>query len=921
MVLVEREDQLAVFTEALHRCRDGAGSLLTVTGTFASGKTALLRAFADRGAEAGFVVLTGTGARTERGLPLSLVTQFCPDLVALTGERIDTTGLDREIHATALRHSRGSLVPGPRLGALLNAATVALLRTGHRTPVLLLVDDLHHVDPLSLHCLLYLVRRIPRTRVLVVVAGGELVEPTDQQPYAELMELAGEQLALPPLTADGVGDLLTAALGTRPDTGLVDACARASGGNPLLTRTLADDLRENALDHRGQLTPGRAYSRAVRRYVERCDPVIRRVLAATAVFDGDPAADALTVARLADVGAAAAVRTLSALETSGLVSGGRLPHPTARQAVLDQLLPGDLTQQHLHAARLLHEGGSTPLPIARHLLAAGQAPRWSRPVLRVAVEGLLATGDSATAIDLLRLAHDGTADEREQAELKFELLRAEWRTDPATAGHRLPQLVDAATTGLLSDDACISLTHSLLWLGRTADAAVVLDRLHAGDAPVSGLRLLTAWTRFTHPDLVPDDATEPRDNRAPGEQRPGTREALAQALETTLAKGPTSAAVVAAEQALQRSTLSGRTLPQLIAALTVLVHADHLETAALWTERLVAKAAQHGASSWRAMLLAIRGDIALRSGRLAEAQTYAEIALVCMSAASWGPGIGLPLSTLLAVHVERGRFDDARRQLEVPVPDDLFDSVWGLGYLRARGAYYLATGRPEAALEDFLTCWDHMARWNLDLPAIVGWRVLAAHAHLALGRPDQARALAEGQLTLLGPEPGRVKAATLRVLAAAVPLAQRPTMLREAAAMLRASGDRLELAHTLADLSEAQRGLGDFHRARMTVRRACDLASDCQADALRARLLPDVDDTGTEPGDDADAEAFNSLSDAERRVATLAAQGSTNRQIASKLFVTVSTVEQHLTKIYRKLNVARRADLLVKLGPRVSNVA
>ncbi|MZE78115.1 helix-turn-helix transcriptional regulator, partial [Streptomyces sp. SID5475] len=57
------------------------------------------------------------------------------------------------------------------------------------------------------------------------------------------------------------------------------------------------------------------------------------------------------------------------------------------------------------------------------------------------------------------------------------------------------------------------------------------------------------------------------------------------------------------------------------------------------------------------------------------------------------------------------------------------------------------------------------------------------------------------------------------------------------------------------------------------------------------------------------------LSDAELRVATLAARGYTNRQIADKLFITVSTVEQHLTRAYRKLAVQRRADLAGKLTP------
>ncbi len=51
------------------------------------------------------------------------------------------------------------------------------------------------------------------------------------------------------------------------------------------------------------------------------------------------------------------------------------------------------------------------------------------------------------------------------------------------------------------------------------------------------------------------------------------------------------------------------------------------------------------------------------------------------------------------------------------------------------------------------------------------------------------------------------------------------------------------------------------------------------------------------------------LSPSERRVATLAANGTTNRIIARLLHITVSTVEQHLTRVYRKTGVDRRADL------------
>ncbi|MFJ8430697.1 response regulator transcription factor [Kitasatospora sp. NPDC094019] len=57
------------------------------------------------------------------------------------------------------------------------------------------------------------------------------------------------------------------------------------------------------------------------------------------------------------------------------------------------------------------------------------------------------------------------------------------------------------------------------------------------------------------------------------------------------------------------------------------------------------------------------------------------------------------------------------------------------------------------------------------------------------------------------------------------------------------------------------------------------------------------------------------LSRAELRVAELAARGRTNRQIAHELFITVSTVEQHLTSSYRKLRVRRRAELPPHLLP------
>ena len=58
----------------------------------------------------------------------------------------------------------------------------------------------------------------------------------------------------------------------------------------------------------------------------------------------------------------------------------------------------------------------------------------------------------------------------------------------------------------------------------------------------------------------------------------------------------------------------------------------------------------------------------------------------------------------------------------------------------------------------------------------------------------------------------------------------------------------------------------------------------------------------------------DALTPSERRVADLAAEGLTNREIAQALFVTVRTVEMHLTAAYRKLDVSSRTALLAALA-------
>jgi DNA-binding NarL/FixJ family response regulator len=79
-------------------------------------------------------------------------------------------------------------------------------------------------------------------------------------------------------------------------------------------------------------------------------------------------------------------------------------------------------------------------------------------------------------------------------------------------------------------------------------------------------------------------------------------------------------------------------------------------------------------------------------------------------------------------------------------------------------------------------------------------------------------------------------------------------------------------------------------------------------------MLSKTDIDMSESGNGVGARLLSELSDAEQRVAMLAACGYTNNQIAHKLFITVSTVEQHLTRVYRKLGVTGRAELPIDAG-------
>jgi DNA-binding CsgD family transcriptional regulator len=195
-------------------------------------------------------------------------------------------------------------------------------------------------------------------------------------------------------------------------------------------------------------------------------------------------------------------------------------------------------------------------------------------------------------------------------------------------------------------------------------------------------------------------------------------------------------------------------------------------------------------------------------------------------------------------------------------------------------------------------------------PAVVAWRSEAALAHAALDEIDEAERLASEEVELARAF-GAPRALGVALRAAGL-VARDPArglgLLREAVAVLEPSPARLEHARALTDLGAALRRANRRAEAREPLRQGLDVAHRCGAIALADRARGELVATGARPRRQL-LTGLESLTPSERRVAQLAAQGLTNREIAQGLFVTARTIETHLTRVYQKLDITSRDDL------------
>ncbi|WP_328958122.1 LuxR family transcriptional regulator [Kitasatospora purpeofusca] len=956
-----RESEYRRLHHALDRCAAGAGSVIVLHGSVGSGRSDLLYAFTDTAAERGVQVLVGTGSPLEREFPLGLARQLLQG-ADLAPEEAATA------EALLAEGAAAGTVPAPsdRPGRLTQRVLEGLFRLvrglAERAPVLIAVDDRQDADPQSLEFLLYLVRRTRGTGVLTVLSSRETMTPVHPLFEVELARQPHHQhIRLDLHSTELVAEVLRTRLGAAAAERHAAEAHTLTGGNPLLVHSLVGD--QERAGSPGTLVVGEGYRRGLMHCLHRIDPLALHYARGVAVLGAGATPELL--AELLLLAPDALPRALYLLHAAGLFRDGGFRHPTAAGDLLAAMRPLELAALHQRAGRLLRAAGATAATVDGHARVAeghlrsslGPAPAagpgdpgavlpefggggaWEMPGPGAAVAEDVAAEDTA-AEDIAEdeVTEDEVTEEETAATGGFGPVPAHalqlW-AGPAPAG---PAVECVPTLPGTVTDADTALRHELkrlrhhFWHGRIDEGIAALARFEAVPGQAVHTEALRHWLAYWYPALLPNPArrTGPQDG-ATADRGDGMR-LLAALLAGTVSPED---AVVRAELVLRAGRLGGVRTESLTAALTVLLYADRADRATHWCAPLAERAGARCGAHWNALLAALRAEAALRQGDLRSADEAGRAAFAHVRPEAWGVAVGLPLATMAAARTALGLHQDAAHFLELATPAGLEHTPAGLHHRYALAGHRLALGRAEQALADYRACGDTMARWGVDhLPAIAPWRLGAARAQLALGRPGSAAALADQQLARLGPvgHP-RIRGLALRIRAAAGGPAERTELLERAVALLEEAGAESELAAALGELSEAHQHDGDPGRARRAdrrVRRTPALAvvpvrpqAPAPVSLLPVSLLPvsplpvaGVPVAGPFPVAAPVPEGTaGGLSEAEGRVAELAARGLSNRDIARKLYITVSTVEQHLTRVYRKLGVRRRVDLARLLGP------
>ena len=907
--LLERTDTEHAIGDALRAGARGDGSTLLVVGTPGVGKTAMLGWAASLADERGFAVAEAVASPMEQSLPFGLLGQA---IVALGGNPVEDVAELARAGGQSARFYR-------TLRWLTDIA--------QERPVLIALDDLHWADPDSLELFGFLSRRLRGLRV--VIAGALRSEPPAAHDLARELVAAGQAqtLTIEPLSRTASARLVERVLGRSLDADSAGELWHACAGTPLLldaaARSLAEGASLESIERGGVLADS---SLLLARFAGLGKEGFEYVKAGAifGVYFGHGMAAALS-----GVTPAAAEDALARCVRAGVLAdlgGGSVAfvHPLFAQALLDAQPASLRERRHADAFALVLAQGGPDAMAAEHAALAGLlgdsqaievtaragAAALAQGALRAAGRHLdnavmLAGGKPPTDVLLLQgsvlvaQAQVGPLrtlcgellsrelDPETRASALCLLARVEALANhPAEAQQLFMQAAAVATSpqqrvNVLSDAllTCLASAPSR-WLLETAKRALELAAEHTPQQ-----RVLS----FVHAYAALVCRCDPEQAREFAEEvdRSGAR-AL--------------------------SAAQGWNLTVAVHALNVCKVLEDHDRARTIFAREYEDAVAAGAPVLMSGLAVAYADVLLRLGRLEQALDLVERTST-LSDRRIQPWSDLAAAVLLS---ELGRDERARsyieglRRFQAGLPDGQYAVValW-LHLLDARAA--LAAGRGSEASELMESAAGIAELGGRIEPCLVPWAGVALDAHLTANRPDRARRLLEELAVSAATLPSRWPHAIIALgeaglAALAGERDDADERFAHAVELCSELGQPLEHAQALISFGIHLRRTGRPRDAREPLAAALAICERCEAERLARTARAELAASGgrrRRRGEDGSA-----LTAQERRVASLAAEGLANGEIAAAMHLSPKTVSSHLQHVYAKLGMHSRRELM-----------
>ncbi len=928
--LLEREDEISRLGRAVGDSWDGVGRLILIEGPAGIGKTSLVAAARRLASEVGMNVRAARGAELEQSFAFGVVRQLFDSLLAGAGDAQRGQWLTGAAELAApLFDPRAAMEEpdGDSIYPRLHGLYWLCSNLARERPLALLIDDAQWADDPSLAFLGFLARRLEELPILLVAAirtveagAPESLQALRVDPAARFLEPRG-------LSPDSIKRVLSDHMGGEVQERFARACHDATAGNPFLLGELVRELQEGGvapLDANapqvGTLVPQRVADAVLAR-LRRVSPAATSLARALAIL-GDGASVAHAAA-LAELDERTAVETAAAMRAGDLLGGeGGLSfaHPIIRAAIYHSVLPAERPGLHAQAARMLHEGAAAPERIAAQILLADDVTDpWMAEQLRLAAASALALGAPRNAASYLQRALALEHDDSDRAALLARLGHAEALAGLPEAEEHLQAAIRLAADADERAGVAIELAQLFKYTARAPRAVELLSDLGPAKEPAVNERLQTeilsaALISNTAHELLADRLARLEPPAGPARSDRERLELVVVAFERLLANRPK-------EELLELLVRVGsapawteeRILlpPGLITAAAMLSYCDRLDEAEALCNAVIERSRKRGSPTSLSIALPLRAQIAYRRGDLSDALADAEAAFQLASEAGAASDVlGLnPLATIDNVAVEQQRSESELQELLASTDRTLDRDTLHVNLtLQARARLLLALGRLREALDQLLEFAQLPPTFATQTPAFIPWRSDAALIMHQLGDRAEAERLAAEEVAL-AEQMGAPRAIGLALRAHG--LVQDPPsidVLREAAKVLERSPARLEHARALVDLGAMMRRTGERAASRTPLRDGHDLAVLCGATPLAERARQEIAATGARVAP-VGTQGVASLTPSERRVADLAAQGSTNRDIAQTLFITEKTVETHLGHVYDKLGVRSRHSL------------